>query len=77
MIAYDPATMSTGIAEIDAQHQQLIVTVRDDGSGMGRSSRRSGLDNLRVRAERRGGTIVLADGIGGRGLSVIWSVPLN
>jgi signal transduction histidine kinase len=71
------ASASTAELEVRAEHQQLVVTVRDDGSGMGRSSRRSGLDNLRVRAERRGGTIVLADGIGGRGLSVIWSVPLN
>lgn len=71
------AAASTAELEIRAEHAELVVTVRDDGTGMGPSSRRSGLDNLRARAERRGGTIVLTDGIGGRGLSVIWSVPLN
>ena len=53
----------------------LTVTVEDDGVGIGRSTRRSGLDNLRQRAEQRGGDLELDPGAGGTGTRIRWRVP--
>ena len=65
-------------AEVDvaATADRLSVQVRDDGVGLGSTDRRSGLDNLRRRAERRGGSCT----VGSRepaGTCVSWSVPLT
>ena len=52
------------------------VDVRDDGVGLGRPTRRSGLANLRRRADRRGGIFA----VGPRepaGTWLSWSVPLT
>ena len=55
---------------------RLTVDVRDDGVGLGSTDRRSGLDNLRRRAERRGGSFdVRAREQAGTWLC--WSVPLS
>jgi signal transduction histidine kinase len=64
-------------AEVDvaATADRLTVDVRDDGVGLGPTGRRSGLDNLRRRAEHRGGTCT----VGPReptGTWLSWSVPL-
>ena len=64
-------------AEVDvaATADRLTVDVRDDGVGLGPTDRRSGLDNLRRRAEHRGGTCT----VGPRepaGTWLSWSVPL-
>jgi signal transduction histidine kinase len=40
---------------------QMTVCVADDGVGLGESSRRSGLANIRRRAERRGGTFTVEE----------------
>ena len=55
--------------------RELIVEVVDDGVGMGESERRSGLANLRKRAESRGGTFVVESANGG-GTRVSWVVPI-
>ncbi|MEZ0492866.1 GAF domain-containing protein [Kineococcus sp. TBRC 1896] len=56
---------------------ELSVTVTDDGVGIGPTTRRSGLENLRVRAEDLGGRCVVTSPAGdGRGTSVEWVVPL-
>jgi signal transduction histidine kinase len=55
---------------------ELVVEVADDGVGLGASSRRSGLDNLRTRAESLGGTFTIAAAADGRGMRVRWAVPL-
>jgi len=39
---------------------RITVDVRDDGQGMGVATRRSGLANLRRRAERHGGTLTIS-----------------
>jgi signal transduction histidine kinase len=39
----------------------ITVDVRDDGRGMGAATRRSGLANLRRRAERHDGTLTITD----------------
>jgi signal transduction histidine kinase len=66
-----------GSAEVDvsATADRLTVDIRDDGVGLGSTDRRSGLDNMRRRADRRGGTFA----VGPRepaGTVLSWSVPL-
>jgi signal transduction histidine kinase len=61
--------------DVVATADRLTVDVRDDGVGLGPTDRRSGLDNLRRRAERRGGSCT----VGPRepaGTWLSWSVPL-
>jgi signal transduction histidine kinase len=53
----------------------LILTVRDDGSGMKGSTRRSGLANLADRAGKLGGTLRVGPAAGG-GTELQWRVPL-
>ena len=65
-------------AEVDvaATADRLTVDIRDDGIGLGSTDRRSGLDNLRRRADRRDGTFT----VGPRkptGTWLSWSVPLT
>jgi signal transduction histidine kinase len=67
---------STARLEVLASRDALCVSVADDGSGLTGSQRRSGLANLRSRAEQRGGALQLGEGIDGRGLAVTWTVPL-
>ncbi len=55
--------------------RQLTMTVSDDGVGLRPSARRSGLSNLRQRAERRGGRLELERAPQG-GLLLRWSIPL-
>ncbi|ONH62102.1 histidine kinase [Frankia sp. CcI49] len=54
----------------------LRAEVTDDGVGLGDTSRRSGLDNLRSRAEELGGTFDIAAGPSG-GTRLRWAVPLR
>jgi signal transduction histidine kinase len=65
-------------AEVDvaATTDQLTVDVRDDGVGMGATRRRSGLDNLRRRAERRDGTFKIRPREP-NGTWLCWSIPLQ
>jgi signal transduction histidine kinase len=60
--------------ELTAGDGRLILDVRDDGGGIGETTRRSGLANLRHRAEHHGGTLAVESGSGGT--RVTWSVPL-
>ena len=55
---------------------QVVLRVADDGQGMQGSSRRSGLDNMRRRAERLGGSFTWRDN-SPRGTMIDWSVPLG
>ncbi|GEL20386.1 sensor histidine kinase [Pseudonocardia asaccharolytica] len=63
-------------AEIDiiAGADRLTLDVRDDGVGIGSSTRRSGLANLRHRAERHGGILTL-DSREPCGTHLCWSIP--
>jgi signal transduction histidine kinase len=70
-----------GVGERLAHHRgevvpdgRVSVEVVDDGVGLGPTTRRSGLANLRSRAEGLGGTFVLEPGPRG-GTRVCWSVP--
>ena len=56
-------------------HDDLVVTITDDGQGLKDANRLSGLANMRTRAESRGGTMSL-DQERKRGMQVKWRVPL-
>jgi two-component system, NarL family, sensor histidine kinase DevS len=54
---------------------ELVLAVRDNGVGLGRSTRRSGLANLADRAGGLGGSLRTAT-TAGRGTELVWRVPL-
>jgi two-component system, NarL family, sensor histidine kinase DevS len=68
------ARARTAEVRLSAERQQVTLQVRDDGVGLAPTGRRSGLANLRRRAERRGGTFTL----GPRdpcGTCLTWTIP--
>jgi signal transduction histidine kinase len=67
------AQASSVDVRITADGGRLTVDVVDDGVGLGTMSRRSGLENLRRRAEDHGGTLTLPPH---DGTHLCWSVPL-
>ncbi|HEU4755818.1 MAG TPA: GAF domain-containing protein, partial [Agromyces sp.] len=66
------ATVHLTVAALDGH---VTAEVADDGHGIEVTVRRSGLENLRVRAERLGGTFHLDTGP--RGTRARWSVPVE
>ena len=61
---------------VHATSAVLTVTVSDDGDGIGRATRRSGLHNLQLRAARRQGSMVIdSAGVLG-GTTLVWTVPI-
>jgi signal transduction histidine kinase len=62
--------------ELSATPGRLTIEVRDDGVGLGSTDRRSGLENLRRRAHRRGGSFDIRPREP-RGTCLFWSVPLG
>ena len=54
--------------------ERLVLTVRDDGRGIGPDPVRSGLRNLQERAERLGGTCTVDSPAEG-GTTITWFVP--
>jgi signal transduction histidine kinase len=62
--------------EVTATGSDLALEVSDDGVGMGPSTRRSGLANMRRRAENRGGTFVVEPN-DPSGTRLRWSVPIS
>jgi signal transduction histidine kinase len=67
--------------DVAVEGREVTVSVRDDGRGIGDVSRRSGLANLRRRAEQHGGSLILgpADYPDGttQGTLVQWVIPLT
>lgn len=55
--------------------EDLVLTVSDNGTGLGTPDRRSGLSNLESRAEARGGTLTLSEGADAVGTTLEWQVP--
>ena len=53
----------------------LRLTVSDNGTGLGTPDRRSGLSNLASRAEARGGTLRVSEGVDSVGTTLEWHVP--
>ena len=65
-------------AEIDltAHEDRVTLTVRDDGVGLSDTTRRSGLANMRRRAENHGGDFMLEPGPGS-GTLLTWTALLD
>lgn len=61
---------------VEATASELEVYINDDGHGMGDTRRRSGLDNLRRRAEEYGGALAITSAPG-MGTSLSWTIPLG
>lgn len=55
---------------------QVLLTVTDDGVGIGGDGRRSGLGNLEERAADLGGALVVGQGSAG-GTTLTWQVPVS
>ena len=55
--------------------EELVLAVRDNGVGLGRPARRSGLANLADRARGLGGSLHTMSPAGG-GTELVWRVPL-
>ena len=55
--------------------EELVLAVRDNGVGLGRTTRRSGLANLADRAGGLGGSLRTESPAGG-GTELVWRVPL-
>ena len=55
---------------------ELILRVRDDGTGMARTTRRSGLANMAARAAELGGSLAIDPAEGG-GTQLDWRVPVS
>jgi signal transduction histidine kinase len=62
---------------IHATTARLTVTISDDGVGVGDVGRRSGLDNMRERAENRNGSMVVAEVPDLGGTTLVWTVPIT
>jgi len=71
------ARASAVVLTVHATTSQLTLTVSDDGCGVEELGRRSGLDNLRRRAEERMGSMALAEIPDLGGTTLVWSVPLD
>jgi signal transduction histidine kinase len=70
------AAATAAAVTVHVNSQRLIVTVSDNGVGLGRTGDWSGLSNLRSRAEHRGGSLDLDNPSGG-GLRLQWTIPIT
>jgi signal transduction histidine kinase len=61
---------------VEADLDRLTVLVTDNGIGIHGNGRRSGLANLRDRAEEHGGNLTLTN-LNGEGLQLRWTIPLR
>jgi len=61
--------------DVSADVRAVTLTVTDDGAGIPEGARRSGLANLRERAEQLDGTFTTAPGADG-GTVLVWTVPI-
>lgn len=68
----EPSSVTVSLAVGDA----VVLTVTDDGQGVPDGVPESGLANLRHRAARHGGVLVV-ESAPGRGTTLRWSVPLR
>jgi signal transduction histidine kinase len=69
--------------KVVATAEAVLVRLRDDGIGLGEAVHTSGLDNLRSRAERLGGSLRILAGSSddvsrtGPGTCLLWSALLT
>ncbi|WP_241705570.1 GAF domain-containing sensor histidine kinase [Leifsonia shinshuensis] len=69
------ARADTATVDVVATADEITVDLADDGSGMGETSRRSGLRNLSERAERRSGVLAIESTAQGTRLRLRLPVP--
>jgi signal transduction histidine kinase len=70
------AQASRAGVDVSVTPSELLVVVSDNGVGMHASTRRSGLSNLRERAELHGGSFRTSAGTSG-GTTLTWKVPIT
>lgn len=76
------ARASRVVVEVAATTAEVRLQITDDGVGLGTTQRRSGLANLRQRAEVHGGSLSLADAEWEHpshhpeGTRLVWTIPL-
>ena len=68
------ARARTAEVDLTAGAERITLEVHDDGIGLGPTRRRSGLANLRRRAERHGGRLMLAPRRP-TGTCLSWTIP--
>jgi signal transduction histidine kinase len=76
--ALSNAARHAGASQVDISvdaDRYLVLVVRDNGSGIGETTRRSGLANLEQRANALGGHLHVGPRDGG-GTDLRWQVPL-
>ena len=56
---------------------ELILIIEDDGIGLGDTTRRSGLENLRSRAEDRAGGLSIGAPASGTGATITWTIAIT
>jgi signal transduction histidine kinase len=61
---------------VEATADELEIYISDDGRGIGETTRRSGLANLRRRAQEYGGDLTIISTPGG-GTTLSWTIPLE
>ena len=66
----------TADVDLSGRPQWLTLDIRDDGTGLGDTTRRSGLTNLRHRAQHHGGTLTLTP-CDPTGTCLSWSIPTD
>ncbi|WP_426625238.1 GAF domain-containing protein [Leifsonia sp. McL0607] len=71
------AGASTATVEVVASADEITVDVADDGTGIGETSRHSGLRNLSERAERRAGVFDVESTLQGTRLHLRLPVPMD
>jgi PAS domain S-box-containing protein len=75
-VARHAAATRTDVTATATAGDEFVLEVRDNGHGIGDTTRRSGLRNLRERAEMLGGTLTVDSSSDGGGTHLAWRVPL-
>jgi signal transduction histidine kinase len=63
--------------ELSAAADEFVLQVSDNGRGLPATRTESGLANLRARAERLGGTMIIGGNVDGRGTRITWTIPIS
>ena len=70
------AEATDAAVEVTVTSDDIRLRIADNGRGLGDATRRSGIANLRARAEERGGFMQVRTAPG-EGTSLLWCVPLR
>ena len=62
---------------VQATTTRLTVVISDNGGGIAPTARRSGLENMRRRAEDRGGSMEVSPSPVLGGTTLVWTVPVG